>query len=216
MHSHNHLDCNCAFCRVAACTARHAVSCEVSQVVCDPINPVVPVFPVRAFNFYDFTGRGTAVKTVSGSKLLERFCSYLKTKPSFCGVPFVLVEQGIERVLSFLEAHSRISGVGGFANIFSVASARSSMPAKQGVCGDVRSISAGTDALPHYRSKLATVRHHGLNSQPVKRLTRKVFELAHFRHLEKFTMKRVWQAVVKPLFGSYPSHGAYSNMMGKA
>jgi len=40
-------------------------------------------------------------------------------------------------------------------------------------------------------------------------LTSKVNEVRHFRHLEKFTMKRVWQAVVKPLFGSYPSHGAY-------
>lgn len=42
-------------------------------------------------------------------------------------------------------------------------------------------------------------------------VTGKVFGFVHFRHLEKFTVERVWQAVVKPLFGSYPSHLAYSN-----
>lgn len=69
---------------------------------------------------------------------------------------------------------------------------------------------------PEGATALDSVRYVGFgNYGPApKRHTGKVFEFTHFRHLEKFTINRVWQAVVKPLFGSYPSHGFNYNRSG--
>lgn len=73
--------------------------------------------------------------------------------------------------------------------------------------------SAGALTRPSNSSATRVV-DSGNYSPASKRHTGKVFEFTHFRHLEKFTINRVWQAVVKPLFGSYPSHGFNYNRSG--
>jgi len=63
-----------------------------------------------------------------------------------------------------------------------------------------------TQALP---VRIAIGMTESENGKFVEFLTSKVSALWHFRHLENFTIERVWQAVVKLLFGSYPSHATY-------
>jgi len=72
---------------------------------------------------------------------------------------------------------------------------------------DDYSFSAITKTLPH--NVLAFVWGALNDSQRIKFLTSAVNKVRHFRHLENFTVDGVWQAVVKLLFGSYPSHAAY-------
>lgn len=50
------------------------------------------------------------------------------------------------------------------------------------------------------------------DSEATKRLPSKVFEVVvwHFRHLRKFIIERVRQALMKTLFGSYPSRTSWS------
>lgn len=72
------------------------------------------------------------------------------------------------------------------------------------VCGgNVALISTGANAVPF--GSLSFVLGAVNNCKSGKDFSRKVVKF-HFHHLEKITKDSLWQAVVKPLFGSYPSH----------
>lgn len=72
------------------------------------------------------------------------------------------------------------------------------------VCADYATVAAGTETNPH--GSPTSVWGAGYYSKAVELLTSNVNKFRHFRHLENFTIEKAWQAVVKLLFGSYPSH----------
>ena len=90
-------------------------------------------------------------------------------------------------------------------DLFMETPARFAGPARKAKAYYIPLGSAGTLTRPSNASATMVV-GSGNYSPASKRHACKVFEFAHFRHLEKFTIQKVWQAVVKPLFGSYPSH----------
>jgi hypothetical protein len=89
-------------------------------------------------------------------------------------------------------------------------------PASAGFCGTANKvaslynnmISAQAYAVPH--RVCAFVFSAGNNRKSIENLPGKVFAFAHFRHLRKFIIERVRQALMKTLFGSYPSRTSWS------
>lgn len=66
-------------------------------------------------------------------------------------------------------------------------------------------ISAHAKTIPS--SLFANIIGATYDGQSTESMSNTVFKyVRHFRHLENFTIDSGWQAVVKLLFGSYPSH----------